>query len=189
VVLDFQEHPVPPFHVRRNGNRVFIAFGPGLKTDKGIEEFASQQGTGLSAPAAPELLPAAVAGNTSGKDTKNQFGAVASQGGGIQAEQFVLSPSQKGSQDRRLQSAKNDSAGAKKKLTDPLGPEYDMKKSPPPPGGPGGKVESELKGNGPIAAPIPAQPNDIPGGGGQMVKEVRPPVTRPLLILVSWSRR
>ena len=187
VVLDFQESPVPPFHVRGNGNSVFIIFGLGLKTDKGIEEFASQQPTMLSAPAAPELTPAAAPRNTSGEDTKNQFGAVASSGG-IQAERFVLSPahpqarpverspSEKNLRTGASQPANNDSADAKKKLPILLAQNMDTKKSPP---SPVGKAQPEAKSAGPIADPIPAQQSDLPGPGGQMVREVRPPVTPP----------
>ena len=159
VVLDFQESPVPPFHVRGNGNSVFIIFGLGLKTDKGIEEFASQQPTMLSAPAAPELTPAAVTRNTSGEDTKNQFGAVASSGG-IQAEKFVLNPahpqarpversrSEKNLRTGASKPANNDSADAKKKLPILLAQNMDTKKSPP---SPLGKAQPEAKGAGPIA--------------------------------------
>ena len=186
VVLDFNEHPVPPFHVRRNGNSVFIMFGLGLKSDKGIEEFASRQTTRLSAPAAPELASAASAGNASENDANSEFRAVASQGG-IQAEEFVLSPSHparpvgKGRSEQNLKTgainpAKNDSSDAKKRGPILLAQNMDINKSPL---SPRGQAEPGPKGNGPITGPIPAQQNDISGGAGPMAREVRPPVTPP----------
>ena len=187
VVLDFQENPVPPFHVRKDGNNVFIIFGPPLNADKGIKEFVSDEAANLLAPAAPELGAAPVGTNSQGQNTKKQFEAVASQGG-IQPEQFVLSPaapkqgsniersgSEKDFQIHGSRSLKTNTAEAKK-LPILLAQNINMRNPPAAAGTPGKKVEpTEPQTN----TPIPAQQNEITAGGGQMVREVRPPVTPP----------
>ena len=171
VVLDFQENPVPPFHVRKDGNNVFIIFGPPLNADKGIKEFVSDQAAKLVAPAAPEMGAAPVRTNNQEQNTKKQFEAVASQGG-IQPEQFVLSPaarkqdnierngSGKDSQTHGFRSLKTNTAETKK-LPILLAQNTEMRNPTASARTSGEKVEpAELRTN----PPIPAQQNESAGG-------------------------
>ncbi len=185
IVMDFQENPVPPFHVRKDANNVFIIFGSPLSADKGIKEFVSDQTAKLVAPAAPEMVAAPVRANNQEQNTKKQFEAVASQGG-IQAEQFVLSPaapkqgnreksaSEKDSRTQGPRSVTTNTAEANK-LPILLAQNTDMKNPPVSAGRQSDKAEpTGIRTN----APVSAQQNEIPGGG-QMVRDVRPPVTPP----------
>jgi hypothetical protein len=176
--MDFQENPVPPFHVRKDGNNVFIIFGPPLSADKGMKEFVSDQKANLFAPAAPELGAAPVRTNSQEQNTKKQFEAVASQGG-IQPEQFVLSPAvpKQGADIERGGSAKDShhsnslktNTAEAKKLPILLAQNIDKKNPPASPGTPSEKTEpAEVRSS----TPIPAQQNEIAAGGGQMVRMI-----------------
>ncbi len=186
VVLDFQENPVPPFHVRKDGNNVFVIFGSPLNADKGIKEFVPDPAANLVAPAAPEMGATPVRTNNQQQSTRKQFEAVASQGG-IKPEQFVLSPaahkegnierngSEKDSPTHGPRSEKANTAEAKK-LPILLAQNTEMKNPAASARTAGEKVEAAgLRTN----TAVPAQQNEIAGGGGQMVREVRPPVTPP----------
>jgi len=178
VVLDFQENPVPPFQVRKDGNNVFIIFGSPLNADKGIKEFVSDQAANLVAPAAPEMGAAQVRTNNQEQNTRKQFEAVASQGG-IKPEQFVLSPaahkqgnierngSEKDSQAHVSTSLKTNTA-EDKKLPILLAQNTEMRNPAASARTPGEKVEAAVRTD----TPIPVQQNEIAGGGGQMVRMI-----------------
>jgi len=63
IVVDFRDHPVPPYQVRRGENEVFVIFGnslaatlPGARATDGTTD---SDRTSISAPLAPDLVTAA----------------------------------------------------------------------------------------------------------------------------------
>lgn len=177
IVVDFQDHPVPPFQVRRGENEVFVIFGnslaaalPGTRAAAGSTD---SDRASLSAPVAPDVV------TTAAKVPSNQKKAR-----GLTAEKTVGMTGDKRSAagSEKAQGSWNRSAG-ESKAKHPALKEVKLAQSmdlnKPQPSSPIGKPsESTSEAARPPARglPGPARPGQ---GGPQMVREVRPPVTPP----------
>ena len=194
VVMDFQEHVVPPFHVRRDGNQVLVIFGTALSADPVVKAAGSVEARKLVAPAAPDPGPTPPVASPSKKETRGQFGAVASHGG-RQPEKLSVNPASSTAGETAVSGSgeefknvtrtadKADKAQAKEKFPGAkeivLAQKMDL-------GGPAssdvkprGREIAEPKGDILASAPPVAAHQADAAAGGQMVREVRPPVTPP----------
>jgi type IV pilus assembly protein PilQ len=178
VVVDFQNHPVPAFQVRRSENHVFVIFGNSLAASVS-EAQAGQASTGskkssLSAPLAPDFVAASA--NASVK--KERVPALTSGKTAVFAKNRPASTSPEAAQ-----GAWNKSAG-ESKAKHPALKEVKLAQSMELNKRPSSSPVGASPDTPPVASSLPARGAGLPGPARpgpdpQMVREVRPPVTPP----------
>ncbi len=165
IVVDFQDRPVPPFTVRREQERVLVAFGTSLSAELGEAKPAQdkEQSTRGKTPLDPKFVPAAAmpieAENKAAPATQEKSVTVAVKPG---------NSSERGPKLGELrQAAASNIRPPEVNSIGKLSQNMERQIAPPP-----------MLKESDVQTDAPAQAGGR-GGGPQMVKEVRPPVTPP----------
>ncbi|AFM23807.1 type IV pilus secretin family protein [Desulfomonile tiedjei] len=165
IVVDFQDRPVPPFTVRREQEKVLVAFGTSISAELGEANPAhedKEQSARGKAPLDPKLVPAAA---------KPIEEAPAPQEKSIRVAVKPDNSSERGSKFGELrQAAASNIRPPEVNGIGKLSQNMERHIAPPPM-----LKESDVQTD----APAQAGGASRRGGGPQMVKEVRPPVTPP----------